>query len=112
MEEWLKNSEGYIVLLFRASDIPDKSVVRRPKGRVFYTLRTSLTIYHDPSPEGRRTLYAADNTRLLVSNSGDADAIDGNKAMVWYATPEQLLTWITARVNKQDSVSYDDGIPY
>lgn len=76
-------------ILLPANEIPLGSTVTKRTGEKPYTLKDRIRIFGETGDA--RELKATDGTRLLVSETGDANVVGGETELLWYAEEFELL---------------------
>ncbi len=77
-----------IRVILPAGKIPLGSDVTKKNGEKPYILRDRIRIF--TQGEDKRELIAQEGTRILISETGDANAIPNTTDLVWHATRDDL----------------------
>ena len=81
-----------IAVLLPAMDIPLDSTVTKRTGEKEYTLRDRLRIYGEENSP--KEIKAADGSRFLVSENGDANVVSGTTKLLWHVEEEELIYYL------------------
>ena len=79
-------------VLLRADEIPLGSTVTKKTGDIEYIIQDRIRVFNETG--GRQEILAQDGARFLCGSRGDANAVSGDKKLMWKVDKETLFFWL------------------